>query len=90
MVLLALETSCGSRKGEFLDPNIQFLTWSQWKKSPRYTLGLRTSKELRLGTMEIGVDVAEEKADDDFMQYVLQRLNKYLSEESDEFEPDKI
>ena len=35
-LLLALETSCGSRKGEFLDPNVTFMTYEcrdrTWKK----------------------------------------------------------
>ena len=40
-LLLALETSIGSRKGEFLDPNITFMTYAQWKKSVHYTNALR-------------------------------------------------
>ena len=34
-LLVALEASCGSRKGAFLDPSIKFKTWKQYNKEKR-------------------------------------------------------
>jgi len=33
--ILALELCTGSRKGAFLDPNVQFYTWDEWKTTHR-------------------------------------------------------
>lgn len=81
--------SIGSRKGELLDPNIQFLTWHQWKKSPNYTAGLRIGM---LSDKEESLEIVREE--EGFMQHVLVQLgvlkdaqtktNKYFDKDDED------
>lgn len=84
-IMFAIETSIGSRKGELLDPHIQFLTWDQWKKSPNYTAGLRIGI---LSDKDESLEIVREE--EGFMQHVFvqigvlkdaqTKINKYFDE----------
>jgi hypothetical protein len=56
-------------KGEFLDPNVTFMTYEEWKKSTRYTGALRVGIQDMEAKEERVLEVKE--PGEDFLNHVI-------------------
>ena len=92
-LLVAIETSCGTRKGGIVDPNVAFYTWDQWQAlkkrtglpQPKLGFGMEDDPEAFMEIDQVGF---EDVFDNPMKHCIVQQgilkskseaINKYLS-----------
>jgi len=88
--LLALEICVGARKTAFLDPNVKFYTWEDWKSNHRHDNRNEMGAN-DIGSEEISLTILQDLASDKFTSSVIvqvgilkdakNKLQKHLLEE---------